>query len=286
MTTQTLLTSQTADARAELSGLTLHSAADNALQMATRFWFLAALIGQWIFVCYIAVFYGSLLLGQGLEGLKESHLPNGFIPGDTVGNLAVAAHVLLAAIVMGGGPLQLIPQIRTRFPAFHRWNGRLYMLTVLILSLSGLYATWTRGSISGLLGDIAISLNAVLIMLFAVLALRAAIARDIKTHRRWALRLFLVASGVWFFRIGLMLWMFIHKAPVGFDPETFRGPFLVFMGFAQYLLPLAVLELYLWVQDRAGTFGKSVMAGGLFVLTAGTGVGIFAATVGMWLPRI
>ncbi|HEX7028068.1 MAG TPA: DUF2306 domain-containing protein [Gammaproteobacteria bacterium] len=268
------------------SNVKFNAAADSVLKTAARFWFLTALAGQWIFVYYIAIFYGSLLLGKGLEGLKETHLPNGFVPGDTLGNLAVATHVLLAAIVMGGGPLQLIPQIRAWFPAFHRWNGRLYMLTVFILSLGGLYAIWTRGSISGRLGDIAISLNAVLILLFAVLALRAAIARDIKTHRRWALRLFLVASGVWFFRVGLMLWVFIHKAPVGFDPETFRGPFLTFLGFAQYLLPLAVLEIYFWALDRAGALGKSVTAGGVFVLTVAMGVGIFTATMGMWLPRL
>jgi hypothetical protein len=95
-----------------------------------------------------------------------------------------------------------------------------------------------------------------------------------------------VASGVWFFRVGLMLWLFIHKAPVGFDPETFRGPFLTFLGFAQYLLPLAVLEIYFWARDRAGALVKSITAGGVFVLTVAMGVGIFTATMGMWLPRL
>lgn len=284
MTTEVIIASQPGGAAS--SGLSLHAVADSALKMAARFWFTVALAGQWVFVYYIALFYGSLIFGQGLEGLKESHLPNGFVPGDTAGNIAVAAHVFLAAVIMGGGPLQLIPRIRARFPTFHRWNGRLYMLTVFVTSVTGLYMIWTRGSISGLLGDITISLNAVLVILFAALALRSAIVRNFNAHRRWALRLFLVASGVWFFRVGLMLWLFIHKAPVGFDPETFRGPFLTFLGFAQFLLPLAVLEIYFWARDRADTLGRTVTAGGLFVLTIGMGVGIFAATMGMWLPRL
>ena len=52
-----------------------------------------------------------------------------------------------------------------------------------------------------------------------------------------------MASGVWFFRVGLMLWVVVNQGPAGFDTETFRGPFLTFLSLAQSLLPLAILEL-------------------------------------------
>jgi hypothetical protein len=112
------------------------------------------------------------------------------------------------------------------------------------------------------------------------------LARELAAHRRWALRLFLVMSGVWFFRVGLMLWVFLDGGPAGFDPETFRGPFLTFLAFAQYLLPLAVLELYLRAQERGGPTRRFVVATALFVLTVAMGVGIVIAILGMWLPRI
>jgi hypothetical protein len=83
-----------------------------------------------------------------------------------------------------------------------------------------------------------------------------------------------------------MFWLFINGGPVGFDPETFRGPFLVFLDFGQFLVPLAILELYFRVQDRSGTPGKFAMTTFLFFLTIITGIGIFAATMSMWLPRI
>ncbi len=38
------------------------------------------------------------------------------------------------------------------------------------------------------------------------MALRYALARNIDAHKRWAVRTFIVVSGVWFFRVGLMLW--------------------------------------------------------------------------------
>ncbi len=43
-------------------------------------------------------------------------------------------------------------------------------------------------------------------MICAAMALHYALARNIDAHKRWALRTFIVVSGVWFFRVGLMLW--------------------------------------------------------------------------------
>lgn len=263
----------------------LDSVADTALKGAARLWFLVAVIGQWIFVYYIVVYFGGLTLNDGVDGLKNSHLPNGFVLGDTIGNFAVAGHLMLAAIIIGFGPLQLIPGLRNRAPTFHHWNGRIYITAVCSTSIVGLYMVWTRGTVGGLDMHLGISLNAVLILVFAAMTLRYAIARKIHIHRQWALRLFMVVSGVWFFRIGFMLWMLLTGG-IGIDMKSFTGPFLTFIAFADYLLPLAILEIYLRTKDRAGAQGRLAMAAGLVVLTGFMGIGIFAAATGMWLPRL
>ncbi|NNC72176.1 MAG: DUF2306 domain-containing protein [Sphingomonadaceae bacterium] len=255
------------------------------LSMVAIAWFVVTAIGQWIFVFYVAAFYGPLLFGKGLAGLDETHLPNGYIPGDLIGNLAIATHLLVAIIIIGGGPLQLVPQIRNRFPAFHRYLGRTYMATAVLTSLAGLYLVWTRGVLGGAAGHIAISLDGVLIIVFAGIALRHAIARRIDRHRRWALRLFMVVSAVWFFRIGLMFW-FMTTGGIGIDPETFTGPALSVLYFAQMAVPLAILEIYLRAKDGSSPAGKLAAAGLLIVATLAMMIGIFAATMGMWLPRI
>ena len=144
-------------------------------------------------------------------------------------------------------------------------------------SVSALYLVLIRG---GLIGDFSqhmgVVLNAVLIIVFAVMALRYALARELVRHRRWALRLFLAVSGVWFFRVGVFFWILINRGPVGFDPDRFVGPVLTFLSFAQYLLPLAVLELYMRARDRGGMTAKYAMAVTLGVLTLVTATGIFA----------
>jgi hypothetical protein len=187
---------------------------------------------------------------------------------------------------MLAGAVQLVPQVRNRFPVFHRWNGRIYMLSAVTLSAAGLYMTWIRGSVGDLTQHLSGTLNAILIWGFAALALRYAMARNFKTHRRWALRLFLAVSASWFYRIGLFLSFLIFKGPFGFDPATFTGPFLSVMGFAQYLFPLAVLEIYFLAQDRPGALRRIATAGLLFVLTLAMVAGLFAVTMAIWVPQV
>ncbi|WP_282162807.1 DUF2306 domain-containing protein [Ulvibacterium marinum] len=258
---------------------------NKALSSAAAIWFVTAVLGQWIFAFYVAAFYGGAAINGDFMKWNRV-LPHGYIEGDTIGNTAVAIHLLFAIVIMLGGPIQFVPQIRNRFPAFHRWNGKLYLVTAFIASFSGIYMVLTKGTITGITGDISVSFNGLLIMLFALLAWRMAVVRKFKAHERWVLRLFLVVNGVWFFRIGLMLSFLLNGGPFGFDPETFRGPFITFLGIGQYMIPLLILELYFFTKDRTGNFGKLAMATTLFVMTIFMGLGVFAATTGMWLPRL
>ena len=263
--------------------LQLSSVADTALKAAARFWFAVTVVGQVVFGITVASFYALTALRGDYHKWNFTH---GYVPGVSMGNTAVVMHVASAAVIMLAGAVQLVPQIRNRFPIFHRWNGRIYMLAAVTLSVAGVYMTWFRGSVGDLSVHLGSTLNAVLIWLCGGMALRYALARDFKTHRRWALRFFLVVSASWFFRIGFFFSFLIFKGPFGFDPTTFRGPFLTFMTFAQYILPLAVLEIYLRAQDRPGALRRVATAGMLFVLTLVMGAGLFAVAMAQWVPQL
>ncbi len=272
-----------------------NSVANGALKGAAIFWFLVAVIGQWAFVYFILSLYGAATV-QGnfdawnkifeAQGVANDGIAHGYVAGDTTGNLIFGAHALIAAILTFGATLQLIPQIRSHFPAFHRWNGRVFILSAFAVSIAGLYLIWVRGSTPSIYNALGISLNAALIMIFAALALRYAIARDIDTHRRWALRTFIVINGVWFLRVGFIIWVILNQGqPVG-HTDDFKGPFDIFIAFGSYLVPLAILEIYLRTQDRAGATGKWLMAIGLFFLTLAMGAGIAGTVAYMWLPLL
>lgn len=258
--------------------------ADAWLVGSTRAWFVVAVAGQVLFAIYIIVFYGGAVAAGAPQRWNEV-LPHGYESGATVRNAIVGLHVLVAAIVTLGGPLQFVAAVRTRWPRVHHWNGRVYLATAVIAAVTGVLMKFGDGG-----GDpaqrAAILFNAVLIVGCAALALRHAIARDIVRHRRWATRLFLVVSGVWFFRVGLMAWILVNGGPVGFDAKSFTGPALVAIAWLQTLLPLAVFEA--WWRVRAGRHvaARTALALGFVVLTLAMMAGIGMAAHVLWLPHL
>lgn len=255
------------------------------LSITVSAWFIAAVLGQWIFATYVILFYVKATVAGHYEHWNKV-LPHGYVAGDTMGNIVVGIHLLLAAIIIIGGPLQLIPKIRKYAPVFHRWNGRLYILIAFVISLSGLYMVWIRGSVGGMIQHVSISINAILIMISAAFAIKYAMMRDIKNHSNWAIRLFLVVNGVWFFRVGFNFWLFINKQPVGFDPKTFEGPFLYFLTFAQYIIPLTLLELYLKAKKSSNKKLLLATSATIFIFTIIMIIGIFAASKRVWFPKM
>ncbi len=258
------------------------------LELSGKLWFITAVMGQFIFAFYIATFYGTSAAAADFDKWNEV-LPHGYSAGDTMGNLGLAIHLLFAVIITVGGPLQFIPGIRKKFPSFHRWNGRVFVLTALIMSFSGLYLSFSgRDLVGDIFQHVGLIIGAFLIIIFSGLTYRTAVSRNFKKHGNWAFRLFLIVNGVWFFRVGLMFWLILHGGPVGFDAETFQGPFLTFLSFAVSAggLTLGIHELFLLAKKQLNPIWKNVMAVTLTLFTLITGIGIFAATMGMWLPRV
>ncbi len=261
--------------------------AQKALNGSSQLWFSAVLIGQAIFSFYIVMFYYKATVNKDLERFNQV-MPAGYIEGDFMGNVAVIAHVLFAAIITVGGLMQLLPLIRRKWPSLHRYNGRLYISVATIMSFSGMFMVITRYEkiIGGLFGHITIMINGFIIITCAIMAFKYARQKNFTKHRIWALRLFLAVSGVWMFRIGLMAWLSIHGKPVGFDRVSFSGPFLNTLNFIVYILPLFILEIYLQSQRSLFPHVKLMTAFMVILISCIFIIGVFAAMIGMWLPSI
>jgi len=257
-----------------------------ALKASSRFWFSVTVVSQLLFATYIVLAFGFSAV-HGHLGDRARFINHAYVAGDQVGNLAVAGHMIFAIIINLSGALQLVPQLRGRAPAVHHWNGRIFIVGAFVVSLAGLYMIWIRGAVGDLPQHVASTLDALLILAFAALALRNAMAHKFAAHRRWALRLFMVLSGVWFFRLGVFLWIAVNRGPVGFDDATFTGPFLTIWGFGEFLVPLALLELYLRAEKSATSAVRrvataSIVVIGTVMMIAGT---VVVATLA-WLPAV
>jgi len=236
--------------------------ADKVLNGASTLWFVVMLAGQWVFLYYIASFYGpSTLSGDFAAWDRNPFLSHGYVEGDSMGNLAFAGHVLMAAAIVCGGTLQLVPQIRERASWLHRWNGRVFIPVAMLVSITGLWIDVTREiAVEGLASNFAISFNGVLVLILGSLAWRAAMARNFVSHRRWALRAFMVINGVFFLRLMVFGYIVLAQAP----PTDFLFDVLTYLS---YLLPLALVELYIRAREGPGLV-RLAMAGVVFGVSA------------------
>lgn len=257
--------------------------ADRALQATGVLWFIVAAIGQLAFVWFILAHFGGHTLAGNPEGWNDKPLIDGHIPGDTAGNTMFAIHALFAAIITVGGLLQLVPQVRRAAPWFHRWSGRLFLVAAGIMAVGGLWLVWGRGTYLSLVSGISVSLNGVLILLFAALAWRLAVQRRIDAHRRWAMRLFMVVNGVWFLRVGLMGWVLANQGPVGMN-RTLSGPADLVITYGSYLIPLALLELYFAARRARSPAAKWAASVLVLLATTFTALGVFGTIAIMWRP--
>lgn len=242
--------------------------------------------GQGLFAAYLVAGYGRTALTGDFAAWSRLSA-HGWVSADHWGNAAMLAHVAVATAVLVSGGVQLLPWIRRKAPAVHRWTGRLFLTGCAVGALSGLQLVWWRGTVGDAIQHVAISINAALVLVCAAMTWRLARERNYSAHRVWALRTYLVAGGVFYFRILLALWLVVHQRPVGFDPKTFSGPFLSALSIGVYVIgPLMLFEIYRYAERSRFT----VVRGLVSALFAATGVacaaGIAAAAMVLWLPKL
>lgn len=261
------------------------SAGSTALRWASIFWFVVAAVGQAAFIGFILAFYGVRTATGNFAGWNDKPLIDGYMKGDDLGNVVFAAHVLLASVVTLCGLMQLVPDVRRKWPKLHRWSGRTFLGLAIFMALSGVWLAVVRGTYLSVISAFAILINALLILVFAGLAWRHAVKRRFAQHRLWALRTFMVVSGVWFLRVGLMGWIVVNQGPVGMTKDM-SGPTDIVLTFGSYLIPLAVLELH-GMAERSASGGLKVAAAA--VVTAASvfmALGVFGTIAFLWGPYL
>lgn len=168
----------------------------------------------------------------------------------------LSLHMLAGAAVTLVVPLQILPSMRRRAPAFHRWTGRAIVVASLATAAGGLVFIAARGTIGGPVMDVGFALYGILIGLAAIQTIGQARYGAFDVHREWALRLAVLILGSWLFRVHYVLW-YALTGGIGSN-VTLTGPFDRVQVFAFYLPYLALLELYLKrTRRRAGAARQS-----------------------------
>ncbi|WP_199200384.1 DUF2306 domain-containing protein [Adhaeribacter arboris] len=149
--------------------------------------------------------YSGFLRGGALRRRHRWNevLPGLYEQGSVTTTSGIGLHFATGGIILLLGSIQLVDNIRLRFPTWHRWIGRIYVISSLLAALGGLLFILLKGTIGGLVMDLGFGLYGVLMLVAAIETYRHAVALRFEKHRAWALRLYALAIGSWFIPHGL-----------------------------------------------------------------------------------
>lgn len=258
--------------------------AHKMLNASKGFWFISLVLAQLVFVTYLALGYGIAAAGANFADWNKFNA-TAYAADDTVGNFAYGLHVLLAIIMIIGGSLQLIPQIRQRFRRFHRINGRVFVTLACTISLAGLYLIVFRGTVGNILLHSLTAFSGFVVLVSSYYAVRAARSRDFTSHQTWAIRLFLAANGVLFFRLIMYAWL-LSFGTLGINTEDFTGPTVVAISVSSYILPLLIFEFVRRSQNAKSTIRAYFSSAMLITIGLLFLFGLFGITLASWYPAI
>ena len=162
----------------------------------------------------------------------------------------LAVHVIFGPVALALGAIQFFPRLRARWPALHRWTGRIYVAAVGLAGLSGLLIAPSVPG--GLVSTAGFGLLAMSWLGATVLAFAHARARRIAAHRRWMIRSFALTFAAVTLRIYLPMFF-----AGGMDYDT-AAPWL---AWACWVPNLVIAEFWL-VRPKQAAFQSSSNANG------------------------
>lgn len=205
-----------------------------------------------ILVAILAIPFIGLSFIKGLDSVLVD-LPDDaklFQPGMPFTNKSMSVHMILGAMVTFWAPIQLLSGWSGKYLRWHRLLGYIFSILVVITSLAGLGFIIIRGTSGGSVMDAGFGLYGVLMLLAVVETVRSVRKKELPRHRRWALRLAVLATASWFYRIIYGYWFWLHEMGV-LHLQTYENAFHDFMNFGFYLPALLLLEIYFYSQ-RSG----------------------------------
>ncbi|NRB49779.1 MAG: DUF2306 domain-containing protein [Saprospiraceae bacterium] len=242
-------------------------------------WISAILFGLFI----ISFYFVALLKGNTAQW--NEILPGLYDERTEAATIGIGIHFAAGGLILILGCIQLITYIREKYPAWHRWLGRIYVVASLLTAVGGLLFIFIKGTVGGIVMDIGFAGYGLAMFLCAIETIRHARKQDFDRHRAWAIRLFALAIGSWLYRMDYGFW-FLFTDGLGHS-NSFQGPFDYFMDFFFYIPNLLVAEVFIGRKALMRTAtAKGIAAAGLFITTAFLVLATYFFTKHYWGPAI
>lgn len=142
-------------------------------------------------------------------------------------------HIVPGLLFMVLGPLQFWPRLRNRRPRLHRWMGRVFLVSGMIIGVTALLMS-PRMAIGGANETAATTFFAVIFLFALIKAYLAIRSRRIVAHREWMIRAFAVGLAV--ATIRPIIGAFFATSPLThLTPHEFFG-IAFWLGFTSHLI--------------------------------------------------
>lgn len=254
------------------------------IKYASRAWFCSLVVAQVVFVVYLIGGYGlATASGQFTDWNRFND--TAYQQGDMLGNIMYGIHVLLAIVMIVGGSIQLVPSIRLRYLALHKINGRVFVVLACSISLAGMYLILFRGTVGNLFLHSMTFFSGLVVLSASFFAIKAARSKQISRHQDWALRLYLAANGVLFFRLFIFAWFMLFGA-LGVNTDDFTGPTVYTVSVCSYVLPLVIHEWYRYAKKQHNTLNTVLLVSSLFCVSAIFLIGLVGISMASWYPSV
>lgn len=158
-----------------------------------------ALIGV-VIVVLRAISLGQALLGNAPPPTDAYDAGFARQPGLTL------LHMIPGLIFVILGPLQFVTKIRTRHINLHRWCGRIYVASGILVGVTALFLGIVIG-FAGATETAAVTFFSTLLLIFLGLAVFQIRRRQVAAHREWMIRAFALGLAVTTMRpmIGILI---------------------------------------------------------------------------------
>jgi Predicted membrane protein (DUF2306) len=218
-------------------------AEDRLLRWSGRLFYFTTLAGSAIFAIYV------LLRGTGTtfeNFVQWKDLISGFpmrTAADWIANVGIGMHFLMGTVLVLAWPILFSSRIRARHRRVHRWTGRVYVTAGLLAGVGGMSYILTHGAFSRS-ASIAFGIWGGVVMVSAVMSYVHARAKRFDLHRAWAIRLFALVLGSWFFDIEFQAWKDLTGG-VGIGEGDMAGPFDYAILYLFFVPNLLVAEFFI-----------------------------------------
>lgn len=159
--------------------------------------------------------------------------------------IPIVLHIVSGIVLNLMAPFQFARTFRRRWPVWHRWSGRLLIISGVLAALTGLWMNQFFPAYGAPLKSPGIIVNSVGIIVSFGLSLRLIIGGDVQGHRAWMMRAVAFGLGPATQRIFFIPFFLAYGVP-----SDLAIGFIVWLGF---VLNLIVVEWVLLRERRDGT---------------------------------